>query len=159
MAYDTCFAMMYILGKLFDNLSNVFFNITINDFFLFFIFFQIVLEYVGPKWRTFVANISIGIFFTCASCLLPWIAYFLANWRYTVLAVSIPLILTIFTPWIVPESARWLVSQGKVDEAIEILKKIEKYNCNKVPDNIYKRFKVIIIIILINFNYEREELH
>ncbi|KAK0164203.1 hypothetical protein PV328_002858 [Microctonus aethiopoides] len=113
MAYDTCFAMMYIL----------------------------VLEYVGPKWRTFVANISIGIFFTCASCLLPWIAYFLANWRYTVLAVSIPLILTIFTPWIVPESARWLVSQGKVDEAIEILKKIEKYNCNKVPDNIYKRFK------------------
>lgn len=112
-AFDNCFTMMYIL----------------------------VLEYVGPKWRTFVANMSIAIFFTFAACLLPWIAYFLADWRMTSLVTSIPLILAIAAPWLVPESARWIVSQGKVDKAIGILKNFEKMNGTKVPDDIYEEFK------------------
>ncbi|CAH1965279.1 unnamed protein product [Acanthoscelides obtectus] len=56
MAFDNCFTMMYIL----------------------------VLEYVGPKWRTFVANMSIAIFFTFAASILPWIAYYVADWRILV---------------------------------------------------------------------------
>ncbi|KAI4492203.1 hypothetical protein M0802_009893 [Mischocyttarus mexicanus] len=112
-AFDNCFTMMYIL----------------------------VLEYVGPKWRTFVANMSIAIFFTFASCMLPWIAYFLADWRMTCLATSVPLILAILSPWLIPESARWLVSQGRVDQAIEILGKFERINGTKVPDDIYKQFQ------------------
>lgn len=66
----------------------------------------IVLEYVGPKWRTFVANMSIAIFFTCASCALPWIAYYVADWKLFTIITSAPLILALFTPWVVPESAR-----------------------------------------------------
>ncbi|XP_015172217.1 PREDICTED: organic cation transporter protein isoform X2 [Polistes dominula] len=112
-AFDNCFTMMYIL----------------------------VLEYVGPKWRTFVANMSIAIFFTFASCVLPWIAYFLADWRMTCLATSVPLILAILSPWLIPESARWLVSQGRVDQAIGILRKFERINGTKVPDDIYKQFQ------------------
>lgn len=112
-AFDNCFTMMYIL----------------------------VLEYVGPKWRTFVANMSIAIFFTFAACILPWIAYFLADWRMTCIATSVPLVLVVMTPWLIPESARWLVSQGQVDRAIEILGKFERINGTKVPDDIYKRFR------------------
>ena len=60
--------------------------------FLFEITFPLsVLEYVGPKWRTFVANMSIAMFFTFAACVLPWIAYFLADWRMTCIATSVPL--------------------------------------------------------------------
>lgn len=85
---------------------------------------------------------SIALFFTCASCLLPWIAYFLADWRLLCIATSTPLLLAIATPWLVPESARWLVSQGKVDEAVSIMKKFERINGTTVPDNVYKDFKV-----------------
>ncbi|XP_012276481.1 organic cation transporter protein [Orussus abietinus] len=113
LAFDNCFTMMYIL----------------------------VLEYVGPKWRTFVANMSIALFFTFAACILPWIAYFLADWRMTCIATSVPLVLAIATPWMVPESARWLVSQGQVDKAIGILRKFERINGTKVPENVYKEFK------------------
>lgn len=123
----------------------------LNNFFFCFFFVHIVLEYVGLKWRTFVANMSIAIFFTLAACLLPWIAFFLANWRHIALAISIPLALAIFTPWLVPESARWLVSQGQIEKAIEIMKKIGKINGNEVPENIYIRFKVIIITIYFNY--------
>ncbi|CAL7934080.1 unnamed protein product [Xylocopa violacea] len=101
----------------------------------------LVLEYVGPKWRTFVANMSIAMFFTFAACVLPWIAYFLADWRMTCIATSVPLVLAVATPWLVPESARWLVSQGQVDKAIEILGKFEKINGTKVPDDVYVQFR------------------
>lgn len=65
-----------------------------------------MLEYVGPKWRTFVANMSIAIFFTIASTALPWIAYYIADWRLLAVVTSAPLCLAVFTPFVVPESAR-----------------------------------------------------
>ncbi|XP_052860354.1 carcinine transporter [Anopheles cruzii] len=111
-AFDNCFTMMYIL----------------------------VLEYVGPKWRTFVANMSIALFFTTASCALPWIAYYLADWKVFAIVTSAPLALAIFTPLLVPESARWLVSQGKIDKAIGILKKFEKINRKTIDAKVYQEF-------------------
>ncbi|CAG9857803.1 unnamed protein product [Phyllotreta striolata] len=113
MAFDNCFTMMYIL----------------------------VLEYVGPKWRTLVANLSIAVFFTLAACVLPWIAYGLADWRMVCYATSAPLALAILTPFFVPESARWLVSQGKTEEAIKILKRIEKVNKMDVTEKVYDQFR------------------
>ena len=68
-----------------------------------------VLEYVGPQWRTFVANMSIAIYFTMATCLLPWMAYFIADWKMLCIATSVPLLLVVVTPWIVPESARYVI--------------------------------------------------
>ncbi|XP_053673167.1 organic cation transporter protein [Anopheles nili] len=111
-AFDNCFTMMYIL----------------------------VLEYVGPKWRTFVANMSIALFFTTASCALPWIAYYLADWKMFAIVTSAPLALAIFTPLLVPESARWLVSQGKIDKAIGILKKFETINKKTIDAKVYQEF-------------------
>ncbi|XP_050515589.1 organic cation transporter protein [Diabrotica virgifera virgifera] len=114
MAFDNCFTMMYIL----------------------------VLEYVGPKWRTFVANMSIAIFFTFAASILPWIAYYLADWRLLCYATSAPLVIAIFTPWLVPESARWLVSQGQTKKAIDILKRFEKVNKTHISEKIYEQFRI-----------------
>ncbi|CAH2101687.1 unnamed protein product [Euphydryas editha] len=113
LAYDNCFIIMYI----------------------------VVVEYVGPKWRTFVANMSIAVYFTFAACLLPWIALAVADWKIYTLITSVPLVLSIFTPCLVPESARWLISQGRIDEALAILKKCERINRKKIPDEIVQEFK------------------
>lgn len=109
------------------------------------LYFFPVLEYVGPKWRTFVANMSIALFFTFAACILPWIAYYLADWRMTCITISVPLALAVAAPWLVPESARWLVSQGQVEKAIRILGKFERINGTKVPENVYQQFRVRIV--------------
>uniref|UniRef100_A0A1A9X3B2 Major facilitator superfamily (MFS) profile domain-containing protein n=1 Tax=Glossina brevipalpis TaxID=37001 RepID=A0A1A9X3B2_9MUSC len=111
-AFDNCFTMMYIL----------------------------VLEYVGPRYRTLVFNMSFGLFFTTAACSLPWLAYYLANWRLFALITSAPLILAIFTFLILPESARWLISQGQIETAIKILKKMEKSNGSQVQPEVYEHF-------------------
>lgn len=65
-----------------------------------------VLEYVGPKWRTFVANMSIAIFFTFAATILPWIAYYLADWKLLCYVTSAPLLVSVIAAWFIPESAR-----------------------------------------------------
>lgn len=100
-----------------------------------------MLEYVGPKWRTFVANMSIAIFFTIASCMLPWLALWLANWQWLAVVVSVPLILAVFTPWCVPESARWLVSQGQTKRAMTILRRLAEVNGKTVDEATFTRFE------------------
>ncbi|OWR51600.1 Ectonucleotide pyrophosphatase/phosphodiesterase family member 4 [Danaus plexippus plexippus] len=112
LAFDNCFTMMYIL----------------------------VLEYVGPKWRTFVANMSIAIFFTLGASLLPWVALWAGDWRRYALFISAPFIIAAATPWVVPESARWLLSQGKIDKALVIMKKFERVNKTKIPDKVLNEF-------------------
>lgn len=87
---------------------------------------------------------SIALFFTTATCLLPWIAYYLANWKLFAIVTSAPLLLAVFTPWCVPESARWLVSQGKVEKAITIMKKFERINGKTVAPQVYQDFSVSI---------------
>ncbi|XP_075988812.1 organic cation transporter protein-like [Anticarsia gemmatalis] len=113
LAYDNCFVVMYI----------------------------VVLEYVGPKWRTFVANMCIATYFTLAACMLPWIALGVNEWRNYTLLISVPLLLAAITPWLVPESARWLIAQGRIDEAMKILKNFERWNRKKIPDHIVKEFQ------------------
>ena len=87
---------------------------------------------------------SIALFFTFAATILPWIAYYLADWRMTCIVTSVPLILSLATPWLIPESARWLVSQGQIEKAIGILRKFERINGMKVPENVYIEFQVSI---------------
>ncbi|CAB3253935.1 unnamed protein product [Arctia plantaginis] len=113
LAYDNCFLIMYI----------------------------VVLEYVGRKWRTFVANMSIAVYFTFAACILPWIAIGVDDWKIYTLVISAPLALALITPWIVPESARWLIAQGRIDEAIKIMKTCERWNRKKIPDAVIAEFR------------------
>uniref|UniRef100_A0A8D8ZDD1 Organic cation transporter protein n=1 Tax=Cacopsylla melanoneura TaxID=428564 RepID=A0A8D8ZDD1_9HEMI len=113
LAFDNCFTMMYI----------------------------ITLEYVGPTWRTFVSNMSIAVFFTLAESLLPWIAYYVANWKWLCIWTSLPLLVGVGIGWIVPESARWLLSQGRVDETISIMRRFEKMNNKHVDEKIYESLK------------------
>lgn len=88
---------------------------------------------------------SIAIFFTSAASALPWIAIWLGNWKTLAVVTSAPLILAVLTPWFVPESARWLVSQGKIEKAVGILKKFERINGKSIEPRIYNEFSVSLL--------------
>nr|XP_027233980.1 organic cation transporter protein-like [Penaeus vannamei] len=83
-SFDTIFVMMYVL----------------------------VLEYVGPRRRTLVANLSIALFYTAGTVALPWLAKWVANWRLLCALSAVPMMVSCVAHWILPESARWLLSQG-----------------------------------------------
>ncbi|XP_076034398.1 solute carrier family 22 member 1-like [Oratosquilla oratoria] len=113
MAFDNCFVMMYVL----------------------------VLEYIGPKHRTLVANLSIAIFFTLGDIAVPWMALALKNWRFLSALTGLPMALSLFGYICIPESARWLLSQGRVHETITILKRIASVNGRTIPPQVLKDFE------------------
>lgn len=91
------------------------------------------MEYIRPSMRTFGLNLCIGVFYCLGSMITPWIAASLGDWKYFLLAVAIPSLLVPSFYFLIPESAQWLISKHKIDEAINSFQKIAKLN-NKVLD-------------------------
>lgn len=83
---------------------------------------------------------SIALFFTFGMCTMPLIALWINDWKLLAIVTSFPMLLAFLTPWIVPESARWLVSKGKTERAIVILKNFQKINKKVVDPQIYQDF-------------------
>lgn len=54
------------------------------------------------------------------------IAYFYRSWDKYMLAMGVPSLLYLGYFFTVPESPRWLISQGKVDRAIKVVTKAAK---------------------------------
>ena len=61
--------------------------------------------------------------------------YFVRHWRYLQLVTIVPMLLYLILVSFVPESPRWLVSQGKVKQAEKILRSIAKTNKKELPGN------------------------
>ncbi|CAK1588466.1 unnamed protein product [Parnassius mnemosyne] len=114
MSYDNCLMMIYLL----------------------------VLEYVAPKYRTIIANMPFAIFFTLGLTILPWISLACGHWKTISLATSIPMALSLLTPLLVPESPRWLLSKGRIDEAIYKIVNIGRVNKKEVPSKLIEQFRL-----------------
>ncbi|OZC11067.1 transporter, major facilitator family protein [Onchocerca flexuosa] len=91
------------------------------------------MELVGPSKRK-VASVISGIFFSFGQIILGCLAYFIRDYRYLQLAISLPALIFMCYWWIVPESARWLVAQHKYKEADKILQRAAKINGARLPE-------------------------
>ncbi|XP_046736755.1 organic cation transporter protein-like [Diprion similis] len=77
---------------------------------------------------------GISCFFFVGGCLLTVVfAYFIRNWRILQLAYTAPTLLFLALSWSIPESARWLLSKGRVEEAKNILHKASMENGVVLP--------------------------
>ncbi|XP_042872134.1 organic cation transporter protein-like [Penaeus japonicus] len=103
--------------------------------------FVLFLEYVGSEYRTLMANLPVMIFLTLGMCALPWIALALADWMTFAIVIHAVQFLSIIFIWVIPESARWLLSQGRVDDTLTILQKVAKINGKAVTPRMVQEFK------------------
>ncbi|XP_075948105.1 solute carrier family 22 member 7-like [Anarhichas minor] len=85
------------------------------------------VEWFGIAHRTF-SGIIISLDWTLGTMLLVGIAYYVNHWRMLIVAVTSPLILSILTWRWIPESARWLLANGKTDAAHHYLMQCAKMN-------------------------------
>lgn len=121
--------------------------------------FVILLEIVGVNHRD---KVGIGIEFGWALgyCVLPAMAYYIPNWRHlqsTCTMLELPFLPLAY--FMVTESPRWLISQGRIDEAFAIIKKAGKIN--KIPDDVVQaKFKQLTIETQdeCNFSTSHEQL-
>ncbi|KAL8575563.1 hypothetical protein ACOMHN_059627 [Nucella lapillus] len=93
------------------------------------------MELVGPDHRT-IAGIVIELFWALGLFIILFLAYFLRDWHHLQIAVSCFNLLYIPYFFLIPESARWLVSKGRLEEASVIIRKAAKVNKSDVSEKI-----------------------
>ncbi|XP_012862221.1 solute carrier family 22 member 7 isoform X2 [Echinops telfairi] len=91
------------------------------------------LEWLDVGHRT-VAGVLSGTFWTGGVMLLALVGYLIRDWRWLLLAVTLPCAPGILSLWWVPESARWLLTQGRVEEAHRYLLHCAKLNRRPVGE-------------------------
>ncbi|XP_076147936.1 solute carrier family 22 member 4-like [Alosa pseudoharengus] len=96
-------------------------------------------ELLSKSPRISFATLGVSLAYAFGYSILPLFAYFIRDWRMLLLALSAPGFLYIPMWWFVPESPRWLLSQGRVEEAEAIIRAAAKKNGITPPDVIFKR--------------------
>ncbi|XP_051468734.1 solute carrier family 22 member 13-like [Apus apus] len=97
-------------------------------------------EWVGVSQRPKAVLIS-----HCCSALgqmiLAGLSYGIRHWRLLQIAGSAPMFALFFYIWVLPESARWLVTKGRVEEAKQLLQKAASTNKCTIPAGLLEQLK------------------
>ncbi|XP_066300934.1 organic cation transporter protein-like [Branchiostoma lanceolatum] len=102
---------------------------------VFMIAFVIGQEIVGPSKRALAGSV-IELAFGAAIMVLAGLAYAIREWTFLQLAITLPSAVFILSWWLVPESQRWLVAKGRLEEAMEIIQLMAKRNGKALPSDI-----------------------
>ncbi|XP_029951018.1 solute carrier family 22 member 7a [Salarias fasciatus] len=99
---------------------------------------SIIVAVLGIEWtdvehRTFASTVM-SLSWSLGNMLLALLAYLIRDWRHLMLAVTVPCILPTLCWWWLPESARWLLAHGRVDQAKKHLAQCAAMNGKKPSD-------------------------
>ncbi|XP_053324265.1 solute carrier family 22 member 13-like [Spea bombifrons] len=100
----------------------------------------LVAEWVGSSKRAF-ATISGHVCFAIGLMALAGVSYGIRNWRLLQIVGSAPTAILFFYIWILPESARWLVSKGKNEKAKKFLQKAASMNKQTFSDELFEQIR------------------
>ncbi|GFN82494.1 transmembrane protein 120a-like [Plakobranchus ocellatus] len=102
--------------------------------------YTLLMELYRPKDRPF-AGVMAEVFFSTSIMVLAGLAYLLRDWQHLQIAINLVPLLTLFYPWFVPESLRWLILRGKTEKAEKLLHRICKTNKIPYPEECWNLLK------------------
>lgn len=86
------------------------------------------------------------MFYTLGLILLSGIAYLVRDWRQLALVTSLPFCIYYFYWFFLPESPRWLLAKGRLEEALNILEKLAKVNGKELPESFKQKLKQLMMM-------------
>ncbi|XP_012543888.2 organic cation transporter protein [Bombyx mori] len=95
--------------------------------------FVIVMEYVGNDIR-YVISALYHVPFTLGHMLLALFGYYIRDYMYYQLAISVVNVFLLIYICVLPESPRWLLAVNKTFEAITLIERIAKTNNMDIED-------------------------
>ncbi|XP_038628036.1 solute carrier family 22 member 4-like [Tachyglossus aculeatus] len=137
MAVQTGFSFLQIFSINWEMFTVLFVIVGMGQISNYVVAFILGTEILGKSVRIIFATLGICIFFAIGYMLLPLFAYFIRDWRMLLLALTIPGVFCVPLWWIIPESPRWLISQGRFKEAEAIIRKAAKMNNVAAPAIIF----------------------
>ncbi|XP_070494195.1 carcinine transporter [Chironomus tepperi] len=102
--------------------------------------FIIALELVGPNYRSFV-TVMTCTFYTFGLMGLALVTVFVKDWFILSLVTSVPFLLYFLYIFIMPESPRWLLAKGKLEDALKILETMARINGKEFPETFHSKLE------------------
>ncbi|XP_007473505.1 organic cation/carnitine transporter 2 isoform X2 [Monodelphis domestica] len=128
MGMQTGFSFLQIFSTSFEMFSVLFVLVGMGQISNYVAAFVLGTEILGKSIRIIFSTLGVCIFYAIGYMLLPLFAYFIREWRMLLLALTLPGLLCFPLWWVIPESPRWLLSQGRLEEAEAIIRKAAKIN-------------------------------
>ncbi|XP_062143145.1 carcinine transporter [Drosophila sulfurigaster albostrigata] len=149
LSYFTCLATL-LAGSLMTSLSKDFWTwagsrvivgLTIPAVYQ--IPFIISLELVGEKYRSFV-TVMTCTFYTSGIMLLSLVTYLERDWVRLSYITSLPFYAYFLYMFVMPESPRWLLMRGRLEEALKILERMALINGRQFPEAVHSKLEAQI---------------
>ncbi|NXJ64981.1 S22AD protein, partial [Rostratula benghalensis] len=97
-------------------------------------------EWIGVSSRP-TAVLTSHCCFAIGQMILAGLSYGIRNWRLLEIAGSAPIFAFFFSIQVIPESARWLVTKGRIEEAKVALQKAASVNKRTIPPGLLEQLK------------------
>uniref|UniRef100_A0A8C0WXH8 Major facilitator superfamily (MFS) profile domain-containing protein n=1 Tax=Castor canadensis TaxID=51338 RepID=A0A8C0WXH8_CASCN len=137
MGMQTGFSFLQIFSKNFEMFTVLFVLVGMGQISNYVAAFVLGTEILGKSVRIIFSTLGVCIFYAFGYMVLPLFAYFIRDWRMLLLALTGPGVLCAALWWFIPESPRWLISQGRFKEAEVIIRKAARINGIVAPSTIF----------------------
>ncbi|XP_008591564.1 PREDICTED: solute carrier family 22 member 5 [Galeopterus variegatus] len=137
MGMQTGFSFLQIFSKNLEMFVVLFVLVGMGQISNYVAAFVLGTEILGKSVRIIFSTLGVCIFYAFGYMVLPLFAYFIRDWRMLLLALTVPGVLCVVLWWFIPESPRWLISQGRFKEAEVIIRKAAKINGIVAPSTIF----------------------
>ncbi|KAM9788586.1 uncharacterized protein ACB057_013132 [Neosynchiropus ocellatus] len=101
--------------------------------------FVLGTELLSKTMRVIFTTLGAFLFYCAGYMTLPWIAYAIRDWRTLLAVLSSTSVVYLPLWWFIPESPRWLITQGRTEEAEAIVRDAARKNKVEAPAVIFKR--------------------
>ncbi|XP_011484845.2 solute carrier family 22 member 13 [Oryzias latipes] len=98
----------------------------------------LVTEWIGPSQRSWGACAT-QLFGALGQSVLAGLIYYIRNWRMAQFIIATPFTVVSVYIWFIPESARWLLGRGRIDEAKLLITKVAAINKRTISDSILEK--------------------
>ncbi|XP_067884882.1 organic cation/carnitine transporter 2-like [Heterodontus francisci] len=127
-ALQTILNLIQLASQSWEMFCILYFFIGVGDIANYIAAFVLGTELLGKSERIAYTALGVCIFYAFGYMLLPLCAYYIRDWRMLLLALTLPEILYVPLWWYIPESPRWLLTQGHMEQAEAILKDAARKN-------------------------------
>ncbi|KAJ8416545.1 hypothetical protein AAFF_G00358330 [Aldrovandia affinis] len=137
MAVQTIFSLLQVVSVSWEMFCILFFIVGVGQISNYVAAFVLGTELLGKSSRVTFSTLGVCVFYALGYAVLPLCAYFIRSWRMLLLVLSLPGFLYIPLWWLIPESPRWLLAQGRIKEAEAIVRAAAKKNGVRPPEVIF----------------------